>query len=314
MSDCDVDLRPLRSWAEFRACEALQREVWGEEFSELASASLLMIGQRLGGVSSAAFHPEEGLVGFVFGLTGLEDGRPVHWSHMLAVRSGYRGRGIGRRLKEHQRELLLERGVGRAHWTFDPLVAANAHFNLHRLGVHVVKYTRDMYGRSGSDLHRCLGTDRLVVVWELEDYEPVGAPGDAAGGSRIGGAATADGPAPDDDASPTPAGDPAAIPLAGLPGGGELPSASRVGIAVPRDIHALWDTDPDAACAWRASTRAAFEGYLARGYRVLDFVATRDPFPPHYLLEDAQTAGGGPTDGPPGTGSVTGDGPGGSAD
>lgn len=282
-SDLDIHVRPLDGHDEYRACEAFQRDVWGADFREIAPASLLKIGQRLGGVSSGAFHPEDGLVGFVFGLTGLEDGRPVHWSHMLAVREAHRNRGLGRRLKEHQRALLLERGVEQMYWTFDPLVARNAHFNLNRLGVRVVEYVPDMYGETGSQLHEGLDTDRLVVAWQLEGYEPAGdrtpesrsgaggrpeagAPADAEGGAaRPGGepgptAAERDIPRPD------------GVPAAEVPFGGDASTPPVVRVEVPADIHALRSSDPDAAARWRERTREAFLGRLDSGYRVSGFV------------------------------------------
>ena len=50
------------------------------------------------------------------------------------------------------------------YWTFDPLVAKNAHLNLNLLGARVVEYVRDMYGTTTSPLHNGLATDRLIVV------------------------------------------------------------------------------------------------------------------------------------------------------
>jgi predicted GNAT superfamily acetyltransferase len=47
-----------------------------------------------------------------------------------------------------------------------------------------------------------------------------------------------------------------------------LPDAGVVRVAVPADIQALKAQDPATARGWRASTRRAFEHYLARGYTV----------------------------------------------
>lgn len=262
-----MEIRPLESWEEYRACERLQREVWGAEFRELAPASLLKVARRLGGVVFGAFPGDgEEMAGFVFGLTGLEAGRPVHWSHMLAVREGHRSRGLGRRLKEQQRALLLDRGVETVYWTFDPLVAANAHFNLNRLGVRVVEYVPRMYGESGSDLHRGLGTDRFVVTWDLPSYRPA---------PESSGA-----PEPEEE-RPEAVADPSAVPAAGAPPdaeprapgpspAGEAPPVVRVD--VPADILAVRRRDPEEAWAWRERTRGAFLSRLGSGYRVAGFV------------------------------------------
>jgi predicted GNAT superfamily acetyltransferase len=118
-------VRSLDSLPELEACFRLQEEVWGRGFREAAAVSILKVSQRLGGVVGDALDESGQLVGFVFGLTGMEDGRPVHWSHMLAVRPGLRDGGLGRRLKAWQRDRCRALGVRRMYWTFDPLVARN---------------------------------------------------------------------------------------------------------------------------------------------------------------------------------------------
>jgi predicted GNAT superfamily acetyltransferase len=175
--DPALDIRPLVSPADFAACVQLQRTTWGEEFREVVGATLLKIAQRVGGVAAGAFEPDGEMCGFVFGMTGIENGLPVHWSHMLAVRPDARDRGIGRRLKEFQSGWLRARNVDRVLWTFDPLVARNAHLNVNRLGVLVIEYIADMYGPdTGSPLHSGLGTDRLLVVWQLNGAPERAAP------------------------------------------------------------------------------------------------------------------------------------------
>ena len=54
-----------------------------------------MIANRLGGLAAGAFDEAGDLQGFVFGLTGVMDGKLVHWSDMLAVRDGGKGPGSG---------------------------------------------------------------------------------------------------------------------------------------------------------------------------------------------------------------------------
>jgi hypothetical protein len=90
-----VRVRALGSAADYAACVRLQLETWGEGFAECVPASLLKVGQLAGGVSAGAFDADGLMVGFVFGLTGLRDGRLMHWSHMLAVRPEFRDHGVG---------------------------------------------------------------------------------------------------------------------------------------------------------------------------------------------------------------------------
>ena len=55
--------------------------------------------------------PHGRMLGFVFGLTGVRDGRLVHWSDMLAVREEARGKQLGERLKHYQRDVVRAIGV-----------------------------------------------------------------------------------------------------------------------------------------------------------------------------------------------------------
>jgi predicted GNAT superfamily acetyltransferase len=166
----EIVIRELSSHEDRAACVALQKDTWGRDFQDSVPASILQISQRLGGVSAGAFDGQGQLVGFVFGITGVEHGRIVHWSDMLAVRPEVRNQGVGRRLKEYQRREVARAGGEVIYWTFDPLVARNAHLNFNIFGVRAVEYVRDMYGNTGSELHR-LGTDRLIVAWPVDDAE-----------------------------------------------------------------------------------------------------------------------------------------------
>ncbi len=178
-----VEIRPLQSHDDFQACSALQKLTWGEHFSECVPPTILKVVQRVGGVAAGAFDERGALLGFVFGISGVRNGRLVHWSDMLAVREDAQGIGIGRRLKQFQREALLAERVEVVYWTYDPLVARNAHFNLNRLGARVEEYVPNMYGEhTASKLHDGIGTDRFVVAWEIATSESSaeGAPDDRA--------------------------------------------------------------------------------------------------------------------------------------
>src|ERR1041384_8789896 len=97
MDPSTIDVRPLATREELQACVGLQRETWGASFSDTVPASILKVSQRVGGVALGAFGDGGRLLGFVFGLTGVERGAIVHWSDMLAGRSEARNLGGGRR-------------------------------------------------------------------------------------------------------------------------------------------------------------------------------------------------------------------------
>jgi len=110
---------------------------------------------------------EERMVGASIAFFGEPGKRTMH-SHITALLSEYRGRGWGRELKEHQRQWAFSREVGRITWTFDPLVARNAHFFLTVLGARATGYTVNQYGIfGGGDAGD--ESDRLDVEWALAD-------------------------------------------------------------------------------------------------------------------------------------------------
>lgn len=268
-------IRPLRGTAEYRACVALQRRTWGETFSELVPPSMLLVAQEMGGVASGAFEGDR-LAGFVFGVSGVREGRTAHWSDMLAVDPAYRGRGVGVRLKLHQRERLLELGIRLVLWTFDPLVARNAYLNLRRLGAIAREYRRDVYGASDSPLHAGIGTDRLVAEWHL-DSERVRARVD-----QLEAAAGADRAAAETEPPP---------PLLSADAGGSFPrpgaltprEEESLTVAVPANIDALKATDLALAQAWRRATREALEWAFGNGYVAVD-AARADGATSYYTL------------------------------
>ncbi|HXD22751.1 MAG TPA: hypothetical protein VN613_05275, partial [Gemmatimonadaceae bacterium] len=248
-----IVIRELATHDERVSAVRLQEATWGAAFTERVPAAILLVGQKLGGVSAGAFMPDGSLCGFVFGITGVKDGHLVHWSDMLAVRDGMQGRQIGRALKQYQRERCRAVGVETMYWTFDPLVARNAKLNLCRLGARVDEFVQDMYGaNTNSPQHGSLGTDRFVASWAVST-EPVPLPcGDESWrGVPVAAGRTGDAPAP----------------------GAALPAGQSVAVRVPPDYHALLATDLDAARAWRMSVRRALLHYFPLGYRVSAFAA-----------------------------------------
>jgi len=261
-----------------RAVE-FQEEIWGPGFSERVPKSLMKVTQRLGGVVAGAFDDRGAMVGFVYGMTGLEDGRGVHWSDILAVSSRVRDQGVGVRLKRFQREAVLAVGVTRMYWTFDPLESRNAYLNLGKLGAVVREYVPDMYGISDSPLHRGLGTDRFVVTWEL-DSDRVR---DRLAGARAPDAAevahlpSAFGLVPSEASGghprPGPAADAPGENRAALAAGRD---AGGLRVPIPLNIQALRDRDPAAAAAWRRATRAVLDPAAREGWEVRELVRDAD--------------------------------------
>lgn len=253
--NADLTIRLIIARAECQACVALQSEIWGKE--DAVPASVLQVASHVGGIVAGAFAADGELVGFVFGLPALIDGAVGHWSHVLGVRDSARNAGVGRSLKEYQRAELARRGVDRMYWTYDPLVAKNAHLNLNLLGARVVEYVRDMYGTTNSPLHNGLATDRLVVVCDTTRPARRRAQTDTSVLARC----------------PVLTPEPRAGDTVASMDNGARPHTLL--IEIPADIQLLAAQAAARAARWHAATRTHFEWALASGYAVA--ALHRDP-------------------------------------
>jgi len=115
------------------------------------------------------------MVGFVHHMVAVRDADEIiGYSHMMAVAKAYQNRGVGAQLKWAQRERALSEGRKFIKWTWDPMQARNAHFNLNRLGVTVRAYEVNFYGTDYSTMPRetegsvRLDSDRLFAGWQLD--------------------------------------------------------------------------------------------------------------------------------------------------
>src|SRR5688572_23478008 len=93
-----IEIRPLKEMGELRAVEDLQQEIWGCSDREILPALAIIPLLEIGGVLLGAFDGAE-LIGFVLGFPGIEDGRLILHSDMLAVKTSYRSLGLGYKLK-----------------------------------------------------------------------------------------------------------------------------------------------------------------------------------------------------------------------
>lgn len=167
----EISIRPLLAPEDHERAYDLQAEVWSASTSVPSNFTIAL--QRHGGVVLGAFAPGGALVGVVFGFTspthipGARNGLSHH-SHVAAVRPDFRGRGIGEMLKRAQRAAVLAQGINLMTWTFDPLEARNAYFNLHKLGAIARTFIVDCYGPMNDALNAGLPSDRFEAEWWLE--------------------------------------------------------------------------------------------------------------------------------------------------
>lgn len=241
----EIEIRECTTLEELAACVELQREVFALPEIEISPVRHFVVTRNAGGFSLGAFADGD-LVGFVLSVPAFLRGEKAFYSHMTAVRQDFQGSGIGAKLKWAQRAKALELGVRFIKWTFEPVKARNAFFNLEKLGAIVTEYHENFYGTDYStapDAKIGLASDRLFAEWHLESEKVV----------RL-----ADGDAFVDDAAP------AAL------------------IVVPANWSELVKNDAEAALAEQLRIREEFQTAFAVGMVGRGFV--RDDDRPYYVL------------------------------
>src|ERR1700730_1917091 len=169
----DVEIREVASIEEYDACIQLQRAVFGLPDLEISPRRHLIVSREAGGWTLAAFKEGE-LVGFVHHVAAVRGDEIFGYSHMMAVAAAFQNRGVGAQLKWAERARALSEGRDFIKWTFEPLRARNAHFNLNRLGVVIRDYAVNFYGTDyvTNPVEKAAGatgmdSDRVFASWEL---------------------------------------------------------------------------------------------------------------------------------------------------
>ena len=159
-----IDIRPLETVDAVFAASRCSREVWGGDRSGMPPNLLRALAHS--GNYAVGLYEGDRMVGASVAFFAAPAARSMH-SHITGVLPGRQSQGLGRVLKQHQREWALARDVGHITWTFDPLVARNAHFNLRVLGTRVTEYLVNHYGPMDDGVNRGDETDRIMVSWAL---------------------------------------------------------------------------------------------------------------------------------------------------
>jgi predicted GNAT superfamily acetyltransferase len=260
-----IAYRDLDTLEEYAQVVELERVIWGPGYVEVVPVPILAVTVLRGGVLVGAYAsgPDgERMIGFVYSLAGIKDGRATQWSHMLGVLDEFRDAGVGRRLKLMQRDRALAMGLDLVEWTYDPMQALNAHLNFAKLGVEVGEYEENVYGESNSPLHAGNPTDRFVAEWWIRRERAVP--------DRTG-----------------------AVAVNRIDRSGEWPRCVDVDldersrallVEIPTGFTQMLGGAPAVALDWRMATRRIFTSYFARGYRAVDFALDRAAGQGVYLL------------------------------
>ncbi|MEO8609628.1 MAG: hypothetical protein ABI690_17180 [Chloroflexota bacterium] len=270
-----IIIKPLTALGEMRAAVELQKSFWGNDLESVVPAHMLFSIATYGGHILAAFDGAQ-MIGLLIGFLGtnIEDSdRPAMAnlqmvSKRMVVLPQYRGMGIGYRLKLAQRDLTVKQGVRMVTWTFDPLMALNAHLNIRKLGGVSHRYHEDYYGTSDEGGLATLGSsDRLQVEWWVTNRRVeerlTGNRGDLSLQHYLG--------------AETPIANATTADTHGTPWPAEtniMPSGLFVLLEIPVNFTAIVETDPILARVWRLHTRDLFKRFLTLGYIVTDFLHT----------------------------------------
>ena len=255
-----VVVRELHQPGHLLAVQRLFEEVWrpAEGDPPPVTAGLLRALAHSGAYVVGAFAGTR-MVGASAGFFTAPPDAVLH-SHITGVAPGGEHRGIGFALKVHQRAWALARGVPEVVWTFDPLVARNAWFNLAKLGALPTAYLEDFYGPMTDAINAGMASDRLLLSWRLDDPAVAAA---CAGRPR----------------QPAPAPAEAALAVgADLEPVAASTDAPAVTVALPPDVERL---APERRRAWRAAVRQALGDRLAAGATVAGFLR----HPHRYLVQ-----------------------------
>jgi chorismate synthase len=148
---------------DFKIVEALERAVWSYSDLNIVGKDMLIALSHVGACIAIAWEREIP-VGVLLGFPTKQ--ADTQHSHMLGVLPEYRKSSIARDLKMFQRDWCLERGITRVVWTFDPLRALNANFNIAKLGATCTTYLPHFYGDMDG-INAGVASDRVVADWNL---------------------------------------------------------------------------------------------------------------------------------------------------
>jgi predicted GNAT superfamily acetyltransferase len=254
----DITIRRAVTVADYRACQEAQKRAWEISDEAYLIPVATLVGANLhGGLVVGAFLPNGQAVAMSFAFLGRIEGRLCLYSQLTGVVPAHQSQGLGYRLKLFQADFARSEGIERIAWSFDPLQAGNAHFNLTRLGARATRYVENMYGARTDRLNAGVPTDRLIVEWNLASTPPALLSVDSL--KLI----------------------PPLLELTETAGQGRVPIAirhaavvnnPRLLLEIPIDITTLRRQDPALAETWRSLVGQAFQLAFGNSFRAVQFV------------------------------------------
>jgi len=231
-----ITVRELTGIDEQAAAIRLLAEIWKRApENPPVPPELLRAMSKAGNYIGGAFSGDL-LVGVAIAFHSTPERHALH-SHIAGISAEHAGRSVGFALKQHQRAWALAHGIDLIEWTFDPLVARNAYFNITKLGARPAEYLANFYGEIADGVNNDDETDRVLMSWRLRSDEAI---------------ACASGVTPQ-------------VP----------PEPGDVFVAIPADIEEVRREDRPAAQQWRRRVRDELTALLDGGGRIVAFDRNR---------------------------------------
>ncbi len=271
-----TNIRLLQKLDEMREAVELQKTYWGTDLESVVPAHMLFSLATSGGHVLAAFDGDK-MVAVLIGFLGTdiqEPNRPAMAnlrivSKRMIVLPDYRGQGVGYKLKKRQREFAIRQGIRLVTWTFDPMLMANAHLNIRKLGAISTSYLEDYYGTSNEGgLSRTGSSDRLLVEWWVTNRRVEERLNGSRGLINLNQYLEAD----------TPIINASSVDSAGLviPSATfDVPTGSLELVEIPIDYETFIRDNMPLAIRWQSHIREVMKRLLANGYTITDFVRSR---------------------------------------
>jgi predicted GNAT superfamily acetyltransferase len=267
-----ITIRPLNGLHEMRTAVDLQKTYWGNQLESVIPAHMLFSLASHGGHVLAAYD-DDSMIGVLVGFLGTSEqdtDRPAMTnlqivSKRMVVLSSYRNQGIGYRLKLAQRKFAIAQGIRLVSWTFDPLLAPNAHLNVRKLGVTCSTYLQDYYGVEDDGGLVTLGSsDRVLAEWWVTNRRVEerlhGSRNDLGIEQYLG--------------ADTPIVNPTTLTTDGVLLPAEkthMPNTIAL-VEIPTDYQRMVQDNPTLAQHWRLHIRNVLQQHLSAGFVITDFV------------------------------------------
>ena len=267
----EIVIRRLLTVPEFDMAVDLQKIYWGEDGDALVPTHMLHSLAKHGSHILGAYDGDK-LIGFVMGFIGTDidyedpDARPAMadlliMSKRMVVLPEYRGQNVGYQLKMAQRDVAMKQAIRMITWSFDPLLSANAHLNIRKLGAICQRYEVDYFGPTD---HKSLQADRLILEWWVTHQRVVERAKGTTNNLTLNQYF--------DVSTPI-------VNRADISGDlfrprsmTDVPSSTFAMIEIPLNFREIEANDPSLAQAWRDHIREVFVKMMAGGYLVTDFV------------------------------------------